>query len=460
MVRGIGALREALELAPACPPILNELANALLSVCRADESISVLSRAQQLAPSLPALQSNLLFTLLYSPNISPEDIAAAHRRWGEQFSRVKRPPPWCRRGRVRLGYVSGAFCRDPEVFFTAPLLRLHDRKRFEVFCYSNVAQPDEVTGRIRGLADRWRDISAMSDELAAQRIRDDRIDILIDCSGHFAESRLLLFALRPAPNQVSFPTYPATTGLTEIDYRFTDSHLDPEGLSDHIYTERLVRLPRPFVSYDAPSYGPRPAVRPVTEDLTFGCFNRFHKLSEFVIDLWSSILREAPRSRLLLHNGFGGCPVVPGDFREPILNWFNARGVSPDRIAFEGALPFREHLRMFNRIDIALDTFPYHGMTTSCESLWMGVPLVTLAGRAFASRVGVSLLSATGLKDWIACSPDEYVAIAIRAAAKRAELSLLRPSLRDAVRRSFANKARYTAAIEEAYTAMNREAVE
>jgi predicted O-linked N-acetylglucosamine transferase (SPINDLY family) len=266
----------------------------------------------------------------------------------------------------------------------------------------------------------------------AQYIRSDQIDILLDITGHFSRSPLAVFALRPAPLQISIPGYPATTGLHAVDYKFVDRQTDPVGMTEHLYTEKLFRLRRPIACYAPPADSPAVTRLPARTNgfITFGSFNNRPKINGPLMSLWSRILQQIPGSRLLFHHTFNGYREVSRDFRDPIARHFRGQGVSGRRLEFIGALPIQEHLAAIAQADIALDSFPYNGLTTTCECLWMGVPVLTLAGRTHASRTGVSLLTGLGLEDWVTRSPDEYVRCAAAKARRVDALDRLREGLR------------------------------
>jgi protein O-GlcNAc transferase len=450
----VDAYKVALGHWPAFPAVLNNLALLQLSFGRRSEAMELLRRALDLDPSLKAAQSNFLTSMLYCEDCSPEEIAAAHMGWGARFPVVSTTRSASVGDRIRVGYLSSWFRLNPEAFFLTSVLRHHDRARFEVFCYSNVEFPDGWTSWFRQAA-RWRDIRKKTDEEAAHLIRRDRIDILIDCTGHMDDNRLSLFALKPAPIQVSFPTYPATTGLRTVDYRITDRYSDPRGMTEHLHTERLVRLPTVCALYELPLDAPEPNPLPALANgvVTFGCFNRQHKITPDALGIWASILRRVPGSRLLFQNQFNNRPEVSADFQGPIVRAFAEHGVEGSRVLFTGGgLSLPDHLRLFHEVDICLDTFPFNGMTMTCESLWMGVPVITLAGRSHISRMGVSLLTAARMTDWIAASPEEYVRIAKRMTARPERLAEVRAGLRERMRRSpLLQSKRYIRELERSY---------
>jgi len=432
--------REAIRLRPDLPEPYVNLAGTLRDQGRLKEALAESRKALELDPKSSSPFSNFFFYLHYDDLCPPEVVFEEHRRWGERHRKLAEGAPEHRNDRdperrLRVGYVSPDFRTHSVAYFAEPLLAAHNRSAVEVFCYSNVARPDAVTERFRVLADHWRDIRGMPDARAAEVIREDEIDILVDLAGHTAGSRLLVFARKPAPVQVTWCGYPATTGLAAVDYRITDALADPPGLTDHLYTERLVRLPGAFLCYKPPAGAPPVSDLPARANghITFGCFNILAKVTPRMIEAWSALLAAVPGARLVLKSA----PLVDESTRRLVWERFRACGADPARIELLGPVSPEQHLRTYHRIDIALDTFPYHGTTTTCEALWMGVPVVTLAGATHASRVGVSLLENAGLGDWVAASLEEYVELA---AAKASRPDLLE-SLRAGLRNRLANSA-------------------
>jgi protein O-GlcNAc transferase len=312
---------------------------------------------------------------------------------------------------------------------------------------------DWMTERLRACADGWQNVVGWTDERVADKIREDKIDILVDLAGHTAGNRLRVFARKPAPVQVSYLGYPGSTGLSEMDYRLTDSFADPPGKTESLHSEKLWRLPVCnwcFSGFDdSPAVGPLPAE---AGSICFGTFNNFAKASPAVMDLWAAILTAMPSSRLIIKSqGLGERGVS-----ERIHQLFESRGVQADRLEIRGHEPNPvSHLDAYNQMDIALDTFPYHGTTTTCEALWMGVPVITLAGQTHVSRVGVSLLNSVGLPELIAQSPEEYVSIAIRLAKDLPRLAELHRTLRQRMQASpLMDAPRFAGDIEAAYRQM------
>jgi predicted O-linked N-acetylglucosamine transferase (SPINDLY family) len=330
---------------------------------------------------------------------------------------------------LNIGYLSPDFCTHSVAFFIEEVLAHHDRKKVKVFCYSNTPGADDFTQRFQELADHFRDIRPLSDDAAAEMIRKDKIDILVDLAGHTRNNRLLVFARKPAPVQLTWLGYPDTTGLSTMDYRLTDAIADPEGAADHRHSETLVRMPHGFLCY-------RPAGEfyPVSKlpmlnagGVTFGSFNNNSKISLPVITAWAAILKRVPESRLKLKSrSFGD-----SGSRKAILEEFETHGVPAERILFEGyRLSLKEHSLLYSTVDIALDTFPYNGTTTTCEALWMGVPVITLSGDCHVSRVGQSILTHLGFEEWVGKSLIDYVDRAVALACDPERLGEIRASLR------------------------------
>jgi protein O-GlcNAc transferase len=457
----ISALEAALLLRPGYAAPHDNLGRALKAQGRTAEAIRHHRAALAAAPS-PGTHSNLLYSLNFV-DLDPKDILAEHVNWGSVHggsgpATSLVPARGDEARRLRVGYVSPDFVNHAVSYFFAPVLAHHDRARFEVFCYSSVRVPDRVTERLRAMAEHWRDVAGSSDADLAAQIRNDGIDILVDLSGHTAHNRLLVFARRPAPVQVTWLGYPNTSGLGAMDYRITDSMSDPPGFADGAYTEKLVRLPGTFSCYEpspqSPDVGPLPAAR--TGSLTFGCFNNFAKVTPGMITLWGQVLVDSPGSRLLLKSNGLSDP----DTRDLVLRSFATAGVGRERLELDGQVrSVADHLALYHRMDIALDTHPYNGATTTCEALWMGVPVVTLAGRTHASRVGASFLTQVGLASLVASSLDGYRRACRELASDLTSLSGLRSSLRERMRGStLCDGALFTRRLEDAFGSMARDA--
>ncbi len=450
--------RRGLAQAPDSPALYGNMAIALKLQGRTAEAIPLARRAVELWPESAMAHSNLLYDLLADASYSPEQVLAEHRAWAarhaEPLTRAAQPHANDRTPdrRLRVGYVSPYFREHAVNYFFEPILAAHDHRQFEIFCYSDVRAADTATARLRAAADAWRDVRRVSDDELARRVRDDAIDILVDLSGHIAGNRLLALARRPAPVQVSYLGYQATTGMTAIGYRLTDEQADPPGLTESFYTERLVRLPRSFFCYrpaDEPPVDPLPAL--AAGHVTFGSFNNYFKVNGEVLDTWLEVLERVPRSRLLVLAYRGGYA------EQQLAERAARRGVDPARIEMCDKRSRREFGRLVARADIALDPFPFNGHTTSCDALWLGVPVVMMRGRTYVSRFGGSVLVNVGLEHQIADSRAAYVDAAVRLASDLPALAALRGELRPRMAASpLLDAAAFTRNLEQAYRQMWR----
>lgn len=446
------SLETALRLAPDSADAHDQLGCCLLESGDAPGAVAHFRRALQIAPARETASSNLLFALNYLSEAAPETIFAEHSAWGQRVSRddpdrahANDPDP---ERSLRIGYVSPDLRDHALAYFIEPVLARHERTRFEVVCYSDAAREDGVTARLRGHAALWRESGNLDADALAQRIRDDRIDILVDLAGHsVGGKRMPVFARKPAPLQASWLGYLNSTGLPAMDYRITDAHACPPGW-ERYHTERLLRLPDSQWCYaaaaDAPAVGPLPAAREVA--VTFGSLHNLAKLSPRVIALWGRLLRQVPGSRLLM--------LAPGREQSSaqLTAQFAGHGIDASRLEFTARLPIADYLELHNRIDINLDAFPYTGGTTTCHSLWMGVPVVTLRGATVVSRGGASLLNSVGLPELVADSEAQYLEIAEQLARDLQRLAQLRSGLRQRIAQSpLMDAARFTANLESAY---------
>jgi predicted O-linked N-acetylglucosamine transferase (SPINDLY family) len=430
----IAAYRRAIGIKPDLAEAYSNLGAALSWQGKLDEAIAAFRQAIVIKPGLSKAFSSLLLGLHYDDKSTNEDLFAAHREWDERYGqRVPRFTAYTNdrdpARRLRIGYFSPDFRQHANVYFVEPLLRGHDRQKVEVFCYAEVMRPDLVTTRLQGLADHWVVTVGLSDQQLAERIRTDGIDILVDVPGHMANDRLLVFARKPAPVQVTWLGYPDTTGLKAIDYRLVDAVTDPAGEADAWASETLVRLKGGFLCYSGLRDGPEPTSAPClrTGTVTFGSFNNPAKLSTATFDAWAKLLSRLPQARLLLK----GIPFADAATRALFLDRLGERGVPAERVELMAWHPGpAEHLALYHRVDIALDPFPYNGTTTTCDALWMGVPVITLRGHRHAGRVGASLLTQVGLTDLIADSIEEYVEIAVALAGDPGRLDELHRILR------------------------------
>ena len=343
-------------------------------------------------------------------------------------------------------------------YFLRPLLEAHDRGAVEVTIYTRLRTDAGVASSLRDCAVRWSDTSGLSDEAVARLVREDGVDILVDLAGHTAHGQLLAFARRPAPVQVAYLGYPNTTGLDAIDYRIVDEWTDPPGATEHLHTETLVRLPGGFLCYQPRAVAPEPGEPPCLANVTFGSFNHLPKMTPQVVETWARILRSIADARFVMKN----LAFKDRYVRERVLDEFARNGVDSGRVELIAwTESYEEHLELYSKVDIALDTFPHGGHTTTCEGLWMGVPAVTVAGRAYAGRVTVSLLSIIGLSDLVASDADAYVEIATALARDGDRLARLRRSLRAAMAASpLCDPRRIASEMEDAYRMMWRRYVQ
>ncbi|MSQ70761.1 MAG: tetratricopeptide repeat protein [Betaproteobacteria bacterium] len=419
--------RRAVEIAPDNPGIRYNLALTYLSRGEAEAAVAEFRRVLDLDPAHGDARSSLLFSLTFCHGLSPGEVEREHREWADRFAEplarnrlhANVPDP----DRVlRIGYVSADFLGHVAASFIQPLLAYADPAHFRVFCYSNSVKPRQAGGALaEGVT--WREIADLDDDASAALIQADAIDLLVDLSGHTRGNRLLVFARKPAPLQITYLGYPNTTGMSAMDYRITDNFADPPGPSDARYRERLLRLPHSLWCFQPPGHIQSTRAARDTGGATFGSMNNVVKLQPPLIVLWARILRDAPDSRLVL------ATIPAGSARQRLLDIFSAHGVAADRIAFYDRLPQERFRALHQEIDLALDAYPCNGGGTTCESLWLGVPVLTLCGEVFQSRAGFSLLSAVGLNELIANSGDEYVAKAVALARDPQMLKKIRSLL-------------------------------
>ena len=443
--------RKVMELAPHHAGLHLNLGNMLKSNGRIAEAIAVYHAGKRLFPQEMRESSNYLYALHFDPAYGPEQIHAEHAAWGRAVEAAipaasghgnDRSPA----RRLRIGYVSPNFRAHVVGLNLRPLFRQHDHSQFEIYGYSDTRHPDEVTAALRQGADVWRDTAGLSDAELAAQVSRDRIDVLVDLALHMEGVRLGMFARKPAPIQVTWMAYPGSSGLTRMDYRITDPVLDPPGATDHFYTEQSIRL-ETFWCFEPPADSPAVGPLPVGKKgyVTFGCLNSFAKVNDATLELWREILAAVPSSRLVLMPPKG---KTIDRLREKL-------GVAPARLI---ALPRQSHLaylKYYNRIDLALDPFPYTGHTTTLDGLWMGVPLVTLAGLTIASRGSLSILSNLGLAELAVKNKADYVALAVALARDHSRLRELRAGLRRRLERSVLMDAnRFARQAESAYRAM------
>ena len=434
-----------------------------------EEAVAQFGRALEIAPEHAVARSNLLLALQYASHVGLEEIFRQHRLFGAQFDGLTasatahgnlRDPG----KRIRIGYVSPDFRGHSVAYFAETVMSRHDHAHFEVYgYYNNVnSKQDALTVKFKSYCDHWRNIEKLDDDRAADLIRQDGIDILVDLAGHTGGNRLPLLARKPAPVQVTWLGHPNTTGMKAMDYRITDRYAEPPGMTENLNTETLWRLPDIFCCYTpcaanpgrvaSPELAPRPAPALDQGYVTFGSFNNIAKLSPPTIALWARLLHAVPGSRLMLE----GWWLDGEEMRDLVCARFAAHGIGPERLILLGRKPEQQYV-LYHEIDIALDPFPCVGGTTSFDTLWMGVPLVTLAGKSFVSRMGVSLLSNLGLEELIADDEDAYVEIARALAQDLERLNRLRLELRPRMENSpLLDAGRFVKHMEDAYRGMWR----
>ncbi len=432
--RAVECFEAALRISPHAAGAWHNLALAEQALGDMQAAIAAFRHALELEPGNPGFHSGMLFTLYFCAGIQGRELLAEHRRWANLYadpltakapahSNVADPERM-----LRIGYVGAKFVAG----FVEPVLAHRDRRQFQVIVYANGNGVDADVRRLRELADGWRQIESMPDAAVADLIRADGIDILVDLSGHTNGNRLLVLARKPAPLQVSYLGYLYTTGMRAIGFGITDGHVDPPGIADAYHEESLLRLPHSLWCFHPSAAMPEPGPLPALAcgHVTFGSFNHLAKVNEHVRLLWARLLQSVPGSRLLMVG------VDAGENRDNLRATFARHGIAAERLEIHGMLVYAQYLDMYRRTDIALDPFPYNGGTTTCDSLWMGVPLVTLAGCFGQARAGVSLLSSVGLRGLIAQTPEDYLAIARALAADLDALSALRSGMRERMRAS------------------------
>jgi predicted O-linked N-acetylglucosamine transferase (SPINDLY family) len=426
----LSALDRSIQLRPNFSGVHNNRGALLREMGRLDDAIASFERSISLDPDNTAATCNRLFTMQYHPAFSAARILKEHERWAARFAAPttihsnSRDPD----RRLRIGYVSPNFWGHCQALFMLPLLRHHNRERFEIFCYADQSINDSTTARIRALTGGWRNISGMQTAAVAEQIRADQIDILVDLTLHMAKCRLPVFALKPAPEQITWLGYPGTTGLEAMDYRISDPWLDPTEQTEVRYTERTLHLPRTFwcidptaLTNETPEISELPAR--ASGRITFGCLNNFCKINEPQLALWARVLDRVPGSRMML--------LAPqGSTHDWVIQKLGKR------IDFFERSLRPEYLRAYQKIDIGLDTAPYNGHTTSLDSFWMGVPVVTTIGNTVVGRAGYSQLCNLGLPELAAAENDRFVEIAVALANDLPRLARLRADLRQRMERS------------------------
>ena len=426
--------QKALLMNPYYAEAYNNLGSINQNQGKFTEGIFCFRKALEIKPDYVKAHSNLLYARHYEPGIGSEMLFEEAKQWWRQHGYKKMAPSHPvavakKSVRIKIGYISPDFREHSVSYFFLPFLKNHNRDSFEIFCYSEVKREDKITHRIKELSDHWRPIAWLSDRAVVGQVRQDGIDILVDLAGHTAENRLPVFAHKTAPVQVTWLGYPGTTGMPVIDYRLTDDIADPPGEADEYHSETLIRLPEGFLCYGPPDDAPGVSGLPARENgrITFGSFNNLPKINPEVIGLWSRLLQQVPDSRLLLKSK----QFADEHVRQRFLDLFSGCGIAAERVTLLPRVASTAgHLALYDQVDIALDPFPYNGTTTTCESLWMGVPVIALRGDRHAGRVGASILTRVGLEDLIAESQDQYIDIGMKLAQDMNGLENLRSGMR------------------------------
>ncbi len=449
--------KKAVETAPNNAELLAHLARMLIAAGKVQEGINLFLKALEIEPANAAMHSNFLFNLHFLPELEPQMLFDEHERWGRIHAPVSLgkvahsnvPDP---DRRLRIGYISPDFGSHAVMYFFESLLDEHNKKAIETFGYANVRAISATTERIAHKLDHYRNIFGVGDKEVVALIEEDQIDILVDLAGHSTDNRIIVMAYKPAPIQVTYLGYFDTTGLEAIDYILTDSIADPPG-SQKFYTEKLALLPDGFLCYRPADYA-----RPVTSlpaerngHITFGVLCNNRKINLNMMELWAEIIKANKESRLLLMFRTGNDP----DMRNYYLSKLERLGIPDQRVAICGGTHHAEHLKYYSEADIILDTFPLNGATTTCEALWMGVPVISLVGELHVSRFGLSILTRIGLEFFAASTPKEYIAKATALANNRQALENLRASMRERMNSSILCDAKkFASGVETAYRKM------
>ncbi len=446
LTSAIACYQTTLQLNPNYVEAYSSLGKVLKDRALIEEAIECYRQALRLKPTYVEAHNNLLYTLNFSLHFDRPAMFVEHQQFNRQQAlplagqlrgpylnakNAKKDPL----RRLKIGYISPDFRKHSLTYFVEPILAHHDHQQFEIFCYYNNSKIDAVTRRLQSYADHWQTVCTLSDEALAEQIRQDRIDILVDLMGHTANNRLLVFARKPAPIQV-FNTigYSNTTGLTAIDYRISDSWVDPVGLADQYSSEKIIRMPASYYCYrpnaDSPPVNELPAQH--NGYLTFGSFNSYAKLNHYTLALWARVLQAIPNSRLVILTRALQDPVLQQELQEHLQQW----SIAPSRLTLGYAASTEETLKRYHEIDLALDTYPFTGATTTCQALWMGVPVITLVGKTPAARASLSILAAINLTELATYTQEEYLNCCVNLANQLPYLQHLRAQLRTRMQQS------------------------
>lgn len=431
-------LLKAIELNPTIAIVHHKLSIMHGKLGDFSKYIESVRQALRFDKTLHLSRSNMLFMLNTRGTLSLDETHKEFLLWDEVHGEEGRANsfnhtrPDTEKPKLRIGYVSPDFREHSVSFFFESIIKNHDKSKFEIYCYANVAKPDAVTKRLKKYADQWRDISVMPDDEVAQKIYNDKIDVLVDLAGHTGWTRLKAFTYKPAPVQATYLGGATTTGLRAMDYWITDDIIHPENTPEPSSEEKY-RLPRCFYSYTPLDNTPDVLPQSRAKQPTFGSFNDFRKLTERTIEMWSAVLNSIPEAVMLLKHR----SLQEAEKQAWVLQQFKQNNVDTSRIHFAGHTKNHiEHFDQYNNIHVALDPFPFTGATTTIDTLWMGVPTVTLAGNNMASRYSASFLHAVGLDDLITNSLEDYVAVAKKLITDKVRLTQLRKTLRETMKNS------------------------
>jgi predicted O-linked N-acetylglucosamine transferase (SPINDLY family) len=453
----VTSYKRALSIKPDYLEAYNNLGNALFDRRQLDKAVRTYHHALEINPQLVEASDALLVALQCSPNPDRDSLFDAHKQFGERVEQALKPHWKAHKNsvdpdkRLKIGYVSCDFRKHAVAYFVEPILIEHDRNRFEIYCYSNSLRHDTFTDRLISETDHWRLCAHMTDDELSELIRADGVDILIDLTGHAAFNRLRTFARKPAPIQITYLGYPGTTGLTAMDYRLTDNWIEPEHSedpADRFYTEKLIRLPNSLWCYRPHEDMPELTTLPALSNgyITFGSFNNVKKVTANCIALWAKLLHCIPTSKLLI------ATVAEGSTRDHLISQFQENGITIDRLAFAGVMPPSEFLLKLQEVDITLDPFPVNGATTTCESLWLGVPVLSLVGNHFLSRAGLSVMRAAKMQEFAVSTPEEFISIAKDLANDLPRLASIRANMREKLNGTpLLNQLHFTRNLENAY---------
>jgi protein O-GlcNAc transferase len=448
---------KALEIKADFVEVLHNLSMLYFNSGRLEPAFEKIQQAINSHPQRYNSAQNLCAFKNYDPCIDSSELARIHFEFANNYMNNIQAKTYQKQQyhhkRIRIGYLSSDFRCHPIAFFIEGILKHHDKDLFEIYCYSNNSLQDKITQMLQSLTEHWCDVTLLSDQVLAQQIEGDQIDILVDLNGHTQGNRMPCLATKPAPVLVNYLGYPNTTGMKVFDYRLSDNYCDPTTSNDQNYSEQLLRLPNSFFCYSPPKNSPEISDLPLLKNkyITFGSFNGLYKLSESVLTLYARVLSEITQSRLVLQTSL----LKDKQIAEQVFSQFERLGISRERIDLLPATSLEEYLNYHNKIDIILDCFPWNGHTTSCHALWMGVPLITLAGDRHASRIGGSLLHSLKMDEWIANNQDEYISKACSLASDSERLMYLRSSLRDRMQSTFVDSSQtFTQNLEDLYKKM------